>query len=53
MTPDQKLAKVFELSALAKQLLRDGLRRRHPNASEEELHHLYLEQLAQCHNRNY
>ena len=31
MTPDQRLAKAFELSAFSKQLFLDGLRRRFPD----------------------
>ena len=53
MTPEQKLAKVFELSELGKSLFRDGLRLRFPEASPEELHQIFLDRLAKCHNRNY
>jgi hypothetical protein len=37
MTPGQKLARVFERSASAKSLVKAGIRRRHPNATEEEV----------------
>ena len=53
MTAEQKLQIVFELSAMGKALFRDGLRRRFPDASEEELRRIYLERLEKCHNRNY
>jgi Rv0078B-related antitoxin len=53
MTPEQRLNKAFELTEMARALFRQGLRRRFPDASEEELHRLYLEGLARCHNRNY
>ncbi|HZL34373.1 MAG TPA: hypothetical protein VFC78_03620 [Tepidisphaeraceae bacterium] len=53
MTPAARLTKAMELSATVKELLRAGLRRRFPNASEAEIHRLFLEQLAKCHNRNY
>jgi hypothetical protein len=53
MTPEQKLAKVFEPSEMTKSLLREGLRLRFPDATPEELHQAYLDQLAKCHNRNY
>jgi hypothetical protein len=53
MTPEQRLAKAFELSALAKRAFIDGLRKRFPNLSEEEFKKLLLERLAKCHNRNY
>jgi hypothetical protein len=53
MTPQQRLAKAFELNALSKQLFKEGLRRRFPDLPEENFHRLYLERLAKCHNRNY
>lgn len=53
MTPQERLQKAFELSEMAKQLFRDGLRRRFPDLSEEELKRIYMERLARCHNRNY
>jgi hypothetical protein len=53
MTPDQRLAKAFELSALTKQLFLDGLRRRFPDLPEDEFWRLALRRLEQCHNRNY
>ena len=53
MTPGQRLLKALELSETARQLLRQGLRRRFAHLSEEQLHRLYLERLTKCHNRNY
>jgi hypothetical protein len=53
MTPEQQLLKAMELTDLTKQLFQQGLRKRFPHLSEEELHQLYLERLAKCHNRNY
>jgi hypothetical protein len=53
MTVEQKLQKVFELSDMGKSLFRQGLRKRFPDATDEELHRLYLERLEKCHNRNY
>ncbi len=53
MTPQQRLAKAFELSELAKRLFKQGLRQQFPELSEEDFHQLYLERLAKCHNRNY
>jgi hypothetical protein len=52
MTPEQKLAKAFELSALAKRAFSEGLRRRFPDLSEDDFKKLLLERLAKCHNRN-
>jgi hypothetical protein len=53
MTPEQRLAKAFELGEMGRGLLRAGLRLRHPGASEEEIRTLELEEVARCHNRNY
>ena len=53
MTPEQRLAKAFELSALGKQLFVDGLRRRFPELPEPEFKSLVLRRLEKCYNRNY
>ena len=53
MTPEQRLAKAFELTEFARELFRQGLRKRHPDLSPEEFHQLWLKRLAKCHNRNY
>ena len=53
MTPEQKLMKVFELSAFAKELFIYGLRERFPDLPADEFRALLLERLAKCHNRNY
>jgi hypothetical protein len=53
MTPAERVEKAFELSDFTKRLFRDGLRRRFPEKTEAELHQLYLDRLAKCHNRNY
>jgi hypothetical protein len=53
MTPAEKFAKVCELTELMRDCLRAGLRQRFPDLSEPELHQLYLQQLAKCHNQNY
>jgi hypothetical protein len=50
---EQRLMKAFELSAFTKALLEEGLRKRFPDLSEEELHRVFLERLARCHNQNY
>jgi len=52
MTPQQRLAKAFELSEQAKSLFLAGLRMRFANLSEPELHRLALRRLEKCHNRN-
>ncbi len=53
MTPEQKLLKVFELSEFSKALFAAGLRKRFPEATQEEFHRIFLDRLAKCHNRNY
>jgi hypothetical protein len=53
MTPEQRLEKTFELSALTKKLFLHGLRKRFSNKTEAEIQAIYLERIAKCHNRNY
>lgn len=53
MTPEQRLCKAMELSAFTKRLFKQGLPKRFPRLSEEQLQKLYLERIAKCHNRNY
>lgn len=53
MTPEQRLAKAFELTAFTRELFRVGLRQRYPGKSEEELQRIYHERLDQCHNQNW
>ena len=53
MTPQQRLAKAFELSELTRKLFRQGLSERFPDLAADDFHKLYLERLARCHNRNY
>jgi hypothetical protein len=53
MSPEQRLQKAFEMSAFTKMLFRQGLRERFADLAEGELHRLYLDLLAKCHNRNY
>lgn len=52
MTPEQRLLKAFELSEMTHEALRAGIRMRFPNASEEELHRVYLERLERCRSRS-
>ena len=53
MTPEERVLKTIELSDLSRRIFKDGLRRRFPDLSEPELHRLFIERLALCHNRNY
>lgn len=51
MTPEERLTKVEELSAMTQALLRVGIRQRFPSASEHELHRIYLERIDRCRRR--
>jgi hypothetical protein len=53
MTPEQHLAKAFELSAMTKELFLIGLQKRFSSKSKTEIMKLYLERIAKCYNRNY
>ncbi|MCS6975165.1 MAG: hypothetical protein NZM13_11825 [Cyclobacteriaceae bacterium] len=53
MTPDERLAKAFALSAWVKHLFLEGLKKRFPEKTKEEIHRIYLDRLTKCYNRNY
>jgi hypothetical protein len=53
MTPEQRLLKAFELSEFSKALFIEGLRKRFPDATEEEFRRILFDRLEKCHNRNY
>jgi len=53
MTEEQRLQKAFELSAFSKALFIEGLRKRFPDATEEEFKRILLARLEKCHNRNW
>ncbi|MCG8586020.1 MAG: hypothetical protein MI757_15030 [Pirellulales bacterium] len=53
MSPEARLRKAMDLSALTKALFREGLRRRFPESSPEELHDIYLDRLKKCHKQGY
>jgi hypothetical protein len=53
MTPEQRLLKAFELSAMARQAFEEGLRERFPDLPEAEFQQLLRRRLDKCHNRNY
>ncbi len=52
-TPYERLQQAFMLTERSRELFKAGLRHRHPELDELELHALYLEKLKKCHNRNY
>ncbi len=53
MTPEQRLLKAFELTEFSRALFREGLKKRFPDLSDEEIHKIYLKRLDKCHNQNY
>ena len=53
LSPEARLRKAFELSALSRALFRAGLTRRFPDLSRTQLRNLELKRLERCHNRNY
>jgi hypothetical protein len=53
MTPEQRLMKAFQLSAMGKELFLTGLRSRFPEKTEEEIKKIYLKRIKKCWNRNY
>ncbi len=53
MTPEQKLQRVFELAAAARELFCQEVKKLHPEYSEDEVKRCYLENIAKCYNRNY
>ena len=51
MSPEQRLAKAFELSEFARDLFFSGLRSQFPQLCDRDLHKLALRRLEKCHNR--
>jgi hypothetical protein len=52
MTPEQRLRKSFELTAMARQVLRAGLKHRNPELTTLDLDTLVRERVLHWHNRN-
>jgi hypothetical protein len=53
MSPEERLGKAFELSEFSRNLFLQGLKKRFPDLTVEEIKRLFLERLNKCHNRNY
>lgn len=49
MSGPQKVAKAFELTEMTRQIMRAGIRRQHPDATESEIHEMYVDRLLQYH----
>lgn len=53
MTEEQRLVKAFELTQMARELFRAGLREAFPDLPEKKFEELYRKRLDLCHNRNW
>ncbi len=53
MPPEKRLQAALELSDLTNRLFIQGLKKRFPHLSQEELNKILRERLDKCHNRNY
>lgn len=51
MTPDQRLRKAFELTALTRKLARAGVVRQNPSLGSDEIDRLTRDRIMQWHNR--
>ena len=49
MPGERKVAKAFELTETTRQIMRNGLRHANPDASETELHEMYVDHLLHYH----
>ena len=49
MTGPERVAKAFELTESTRQTMREGIRRRHPEATEAELKRMFADALLGCH----
>lgn len=53
MSEAERLEKALELTQTARDLMRYGLAERFPDATEAELHAMFLERLERCRRRTY
>jgi hypothetical protein len=53
LTPEQRLAKAFAMSAFVRALFRQGLRERFPDLPPAEFEALLRQRLELCHNRSW
>jgi hypothetical protein len=49
MSGPQKVAKVFELTEMTRQIMREGIRKQHPDAGESEIQEIYVDRLLRYH----
>lgn len=53
MTPQQRLDKAFELTAMTRESLKRGLRVRFPQDTDEEIEQKFRRRIEQCRNQNW
>ena len=53
LTGEQRLQMSVEMSENSRRLFKDGLRKRFPDLTEDELQKEFLQRLHECHNLNY
>ena len=51
MTPEQRLRKAFELTAMTRELARAGVSRQHPDLDPEEIDRLTRERIMSWHSK--
>lgn len=51
LTPEQRLRKAFELTAMTRKLARAGVARQHPDLGPEEIDRLTRDRIMSWHNR--
>ena len=49
MSREQKIAKAFELTELTREMMREGIRADHPDATEPEIQQIYVDRLLSFH----
>lgn len=53
MGEEKPYSKALELSAITKEMFKEGLRLTFPEKLDTEIKELYLQRIAKCYNRNY
>ena len=49
MTGEQKIAKAFELTEMTREIMREGIRTNHPDATEKQIQRIYIDRLLSFH----
>lgn len=52
MSPAQRLEKSFELTEYSRRLMKDGIRRQNPGATEQQVHQIFVDRLLKCHRQD-